>query len=1373
MHEAAPTDRRLALKAAHDWADSLIDRTGRNELLICRDRGKLALDDAKPDALGRLLRGQPVRLRQLFTGEALAAATKSAEQIRKRIKEYDEERGVRVGRLVYGFVTWTDPKEDRVPRAPLLLRDIAITRKPGVDELELIADRDVEVNPVLLHYLRSTFRVEVDPALIAELNDDIDDPEQVAPSIDRLRAALDAVPGLRLDNGVLAGTFHYAKLAMHQDLIDHAEVFAANDLFAAMAGDLAAIDRIRRPAGDVSIDQPDLTSPADEFLVLDADPSQNYVINAALAGRNLVVQGPPGTGKSQTISNLIASLAARGKTVLFVAEKRAAIEAVLGRLDRAGLGDLTLDLHVSVANKARVYEQFRTAIAGARQAPAVDADRQDARLERLRKTLMRHDSSLHVPRQPWGISAFQAQVAVTESPVDARTPIRLSGTALSSLHGEHADEARDRLVELWVLGGVGPAEMLGPWGGAQISDDTAAEHAREMVLSVRATLPGLRRTITDLSGRTRLPMPSTIAESEVLTNWCDRTNAAMAPWRSEVNNHDLGDLIAATGDKTYRQAHRPGLGWWTRRRLLRQVKALRRGPASRGQSHAELLELAAVHAEWNTLTGAPPAAGIDTGPARAALAATRPAVTELAGILPDAPAAAGWDSLSTRLDELAFDPNAPHRTARINRLTGALAAAGLSDLIAWIGTQLPSWPDEKRSDLIRSAFDHAWFASVLDLVLVSDDHLAAFDGAAHSSAVTEFAATDRAHLETARHRIRRLVAERLTRVRGEHHDQDLFLDRELDKKRRLKTLRELVRQAPDVLLAAKPCWALSPLLVSQLLPPDQLFDVVVFDEASQVQPAEAMAAMARARTAVIAGDSKQLPPTAFFESAVDDQFDNAAGDDEAFTVDVESVLEAVNRALGSSLAGEYYLGWHYRSRDARLIAPSNAYFYDNRMTTFPGTEVDAPVSFVEVPDAESARGTSPAEVRRVVELVLDHARTRPSESLGVITMGLSHADAIDRAVQQRLRDEPDLRDWFTEGGSEPFFVKNLERVQGDERDAIVLSIGYGKVSGRMMHRFGPLNMAGGERRLNVAITRAKRRMTVVAGFHPDDLDPAKLHSDGAARLADYLRYAARGASSASGAVRGNPALNPFEIQVRNRLLAAGINVVPQWGEDGCAIDFVATHPDDPDRMVLAIETDGATYHSAATTRARDRLRQEHLERLGWRFHRIWSTEWLRHPDREVARIKQAYDEAIAYADGRAAAAAGDEPDEAGPSDAGLDGTGLDATGTGTGTSTSTGPEGAAHHDTGAADGRDAVIVAAGERGPRPGVPTGGPITTYTDEELESIVVWVLSDGALRTDDEVADEARRALGLGRGSRIAARLSTAVSTVRKREETVPGT
>jgi very-short-patch-repair endonuclease len=373
-------------------------------------------------------------------------------------------------------------------------------------------------------------------------------------------------------------------------------------------------------------------------------------------------------------------------------------------------------------------------------------------------------------------------------------------------------------------------------------------------------------------------------------------------------------------------------------------------------------------------------------------------------------------------------------------------------------------------------------------------------------------------------------------------------------------------------------------------------------------------------------------------------------------------------------------------------------------------------------------------------------------------MGITHANRIEESLNMRLRTEPDAREWFDRTGPEPYFIKNLERVQGDERDAIILAIGYGKSRGRMMHRFGPLNIAGGERRLNVAITRAKRHMTVVAGFHPDDLDASKLTADGARRLGDFLRYAAGDAVLPSSTARDAVALNPFEIQVRDRLRAVGIDVVCQLGVAGYFIDFAAKHPTKPGRMVLAIEADGAVYHSAPTTRSRDRLRQEQLERLGWRFHRTWSTDWFRNPDREVARIRAAYEAAVDAADradARPALPAGDE-----------------APVTASGAAASSAPgrpaETTDRIDVGVDVGADAGEHIVGRRrGPRPAASFGAPIADYSDAELLAIIEWITSDGLLRTDLELKQEARDELGFRRnGTRIEQRLSDAIDQARAR-------
>ena len=346
----------------------------------------------------------------------------------------------------------------------------------------------------------------------------------------------------------------------------------------------------------------------------------------------------------------------------------------------------------------------------------------------------------------------------------------------------------------------------------------------------------------------------------------------------------------------------------------------------------------------------------------------------------------------------------------------------------------------------------------------------------------------------------------------------------------------------------KPCWVMSPLIVSQILPSDQPhFDVVVFDEASQVRPAEALPAILRGRQLVVAGDERQLPPTAFFASTSSDDGEQAEPE-AALSIDdsFESILEAMDPFVGFKM-----LEWHYRSRDERLIAFSNAHLYDHGLTTFPGIVGPDCIQHFHVPwvagrpDTEISSG---AEVTKVVELILEHAELRPKQSLGVIAMGIKHAERIDEALRAALSERDDLEEFFDESGHEPFFIKNLERVQGDERDAIILSVGYGKNdAGRLLYRFGPLNQEGGERRLNVAITSAKERMTLVSSFTHLDMDPERSSAKGVELLRAYLEYCACNGAHIGEAASEKPELNPFEVDVRDHLVRAGLQLIPQSG----------------------------------------------------------------------------------------------------------------------------------------------------------------------------------------------------------------------------------
>jgi very-short-patch-repair endonuclease len=513
-----------------------------------------------------------------------------------------------------------------------------------------------------------------------------------------------------------------------------------------------------------------------------------------------------------------------------------------------------------------------------------------------------------------------------------------------------------------------------------------------------------------------------------------------------------------------------------------------------------------------------------------------------------------------------------------------------------------------------------WWASLAREITLRDLRYGAHDGPGLRRAVEEYVEADHAHIAATAERVRSAVSRNIREILADSPAQEALVRAEAGKARRHKPLRDLMPQASAALTAIKPCWAMSPLVVASTLPPGRFFDVVIFDEASQVQPAQSISAISRGRQVVVAGDERQLPPTNFFTVVSDD----SESTDESLTEGFESVLDVLAAALPTRR-----LMWHYRSRDERLIAFANHAMYDGSLITFPGTSVQSAVTFEPVGGVsvlhagEDAIESTDAEVARVVELVLEHARTRPDESLGVIALGIKHANRLDAAITEALKGAKDVADLFADDREERFFVKNLERVQGDERDAIILSVGYGKTPhGRVLHRFGPLNIEGGERRLNVAMTRARVRMTVVSALRAEDLDPNRLRARGAVMLRDFLAYAESGAAHLPGAdrVSSTPALDPLLHDLADRLRRENLTVHEGFGTADQRIDLAIEDPYHRGRVLIAVETDGPSYAALRSTRDRDRLRPEQLERLGWKHLRVWSTDLFRDPAKEIARI---------------------------------------------------------------------------------------------------------------------------------------------------------
>ncbi|MCS4193518.1 very-short-patch-repair endonuclease/DNA polymerase III delta prime subunit/DNA-binding MarR family transcriptional regulator [Salinibacter ruber] len=553
-----------------------------------------------------------------------------------------------------------------------------------------------------------------------------------------------------------------------------------------------------------------------------------------------------------------------------------------------------------------------------------------------------------------------------------------------------------------------------------------------------------------------------------------------------------------------------------------------------------------------------------------------------------------------------------------NQLADDLADEGLTPVQETVAT----WEDGPAH--LVDAFRRAYFNVLLERAMDERPALERFSGAQHEQVVERFQKLDEASLQHNRHELALEHYQGMPSKKGAGQMGTLLY--EMGKKSRHMPIRKLMKRAGNAIQATKPVFMMSPMSVPKYLPPGSIeFDLVVFDEASQVRPVDAFGSILRGQQSVVVGDNKQLPPTSFFDSAIDtsgDDFQQQAGDQ-------ESILDLF-RSRG---APEQMLRFHYRSKHESLIAVSNKEFYDNNLNVFPSPDAEQEetgLEFNHLPDTTYDRGGSrknKGEAEVVAQRVMQHARENPDMSLGVATFSSAQQEAIRDRLEYERRQDPSCEDFFSGHPDEPFFVKNLESVQGDQRDVIFISVGYGRDDdGRVSMNFGPLNQDGGERRLNVLTTRAKYRCEVFTNLKADDIDLSSTNARGVEVLKEYLKFAETGELDLATASERGPD-SPFEEAVADRLREEGYDVEHQVGVAGFYIDLTVKDPDRPGRHLLGIECDGATYHSAKMARVRDRTRQAVLESLGWTIHRIWSTDWFRNPGEQLSQAVQAIERA--------------------------------------------------------------------------------------------------------------------------------------------------
>ena len=1289
----------------------LIDLSRNNPLLYYRDLkvGRLELPAPDSAALAALLAGESLTRSQLSPATASAPAAQEPDPlttrltaIRRKARENEEERGLRTLFAGIGMISWRADDGGRDPLAIAILVPVDIVPDPrtrGEFVVRRFDGADATLNPALLEALPQVVSQRLRAATAASGIDD------VATGLATIRAIVADYPELSFHDRAVLGNFSFQLMSMVDDLAESSDLLAAHSLVRAIAGDEASQGELQRSrTGVVDVEELDAIPPSGELFVLDADPWQSQAIHTL--GRDevahAIVDGPPGTGKSQTIANLIASLVSERKTVLFVAEKRAALDVVRKRLTEAGLGSLVLDLHGSDVTRRQAYGQLLGSMRALRAAAPSHFESDDRAFVDRRTQLNDHCTFQNTPldgigRTPYEILGRLAHLGDAPA-VDAHLSsdvLEIVTPAVMTDTNERLSELADRIADLEARNAV-------LWASATFDNDDAATATQRSVRDLRDRgLTPLEAEISRVFGAAAqtladvLSLAGEIATLSELASFFrpdafrldDATlDLAMAANRSPFSP------IARFFDGSLKAAHR------------KVVPTLVTPNAARTDLLAKMTQLRAIdRARRNAASAQTLPDPIVTRQTIALVRAEAARIEAVLGPLPlDVP------GLHTRLDGLLADSRAPYIAARVRAIEALLASRGLGPFLASLrrlGPPRNAWP---------AAFERTYLESHLDRIR---GRIATFDGRAHDRTVVEFGSRDRGRLSAAGGRVLRAAAERFATVADTYPAELTALEVETGKQRKLKPLRDLFESAPHVLTAVAPCVMASPLSVSQFLPRTAAFDFVVFDEGSQVTPENAVTSIIRGRRLVVAGDRHQLPPTAFFTAVSEDDGADADEGDANTLEGMQSLLDAVQ-----PFAKPLGLRVHYRSRDEKLIAFSNHHVYDDRLVTFPGTGRDGKaVSYEHVPPSatEADETSSAAEVRAVVARVLEHAEHRAHESLGVIAMSIKHAQRIAVELDRVRRNRPDLDAFFAENRADAFFVKNLERVQGDERDAIILSIGYGRTkTGAVSHNFGPVNVSGGERRLNVAITRAKNRILLISQLRASDLDPKRLTSRGAKLLGAYLRYAESGGEDLG---RDRPhdeiALNDFEADIKLALESAhGWSIVSQYGVGEFRIDLAVQDPEEPGTFVLAIECDGASYHSSPTARLRDRLRQQILEARGWHFLRIWSTDWFNDRAGEIARAKSFYDAARVESEAPSA---------------------------------------------------PATAPAA-----FPQRPAASPITQTYDsindvpmETLVALVRWICSDERIRTHDEIVGEAIRSLGFARrGKAIVARLTAAIEMCR---------
>ncbi len=1216
-----------------------------------------------------------------------------------------QEGGTNTLFLAAGFLRWKKTEGDtRTYRAPLVLIPVKLERRSAQSPFRIRHhEDDVRINSTLLEFLKRDFKLHV-PELEGELPTD-QSGINVPLIFEILRRKVRDVAGFEVVEELALSTFSFAKYLMWKDLVDRTDQLRQNRLVNHLID--GSKETYREKEGNTPIVPEEIDGrrlPQDILTPLPADSSQLAAVLAASERRDFILVGPPGTGKSQTITNIIAQCLGERKTVLFVAEKAAALDVVHRRLVATGLDDAVLELHSNKTDRKSVLTQL------GRSWERTSGDTENKWIEVTEKLRLSRDQlnayveALHA-KGAQGFSVFDAvsSVALGQPPFEIsfaskdahdeasyKSLVNLAGDLgrthavvgtgppLSLIHGEEWSFQ-------WEMEVLVVIESL----RAKLDELRRAEHrlARELGLRSdpkleagrRARLKGLAPRMEgealDLSSIPDLPADRLAVLAEALSTdvkglalACSETVATYP--LDEVRRMPLEQL-----DAGWREAQ--AKFWPISVFAKRKVRKLLQTYAENGAADpaVDLRVLFRVRERDIAIRENPLAPVAETGGQTDADRSTeavrqaiefRAALANLGSDIEDPvrfgcatsvlASASGGTTLDALQAYLAAEKVADDKARDFTHKDGvypvessiadfdaALATvvverARLGDWAKWVkqskagfaaglGSLVQALENGKIEEDVEEAFKRAYAAWWLPLAMDASDELRRFTHWEHENVIATFCKLDDAVAERAPIEVMRRITHELPAKDGVPRRSELgTLRHQLGLDRPSMPIRQLLASLPETFGKLAPCVLMSPLSVAQYLPAHQAaFDVVIFDEASQITTWDAIGAIARGRQTIIVGDPKQLPPTNFFGRADDEDED---------LPEVERDMPSILDEVSAAGVPHRKLNWHYRSRDEALIAFSNHFYYDGGLVTFPApaTGSDA-IKFHNVngPYARGHGRVNQEEARAVAEMVKQRLKTwlavpeNERQTLGVITFNAEQQSLILDLLDKMRRGDSKLEWFFDDEREEPVIVKNLENIQGDERDVMLFSVTFGPdLAGKLTMNFGAINGMGGEKRLNVAITRARRELHVFSSIRAEQIDLNRTRAVGVRDLKAFLDYAERGSIALPSHDEGlfGPAESPFEEAVANSLRAKGWEVRTQIGVSGFRVDLGVVHPNYAGNYLAGIECDGARYHSSATARDRDKLRQAVLEGLGWMILRVWSTDWFRNPFNVAKRLHE-------------------------------------------------------------------------------------------------------------------------------------------------------